>query len=83
MFYNIYQVKIHVMKLGEALLCQSLICSKNREDIVSLIEQQEKTTTFYKSFLELEKNNLLGLLSFDTRSVTRLLSEQRIESIDK
>lgn len=61
------------MKLREALLCQSLMACRHREDIVSLINRQETTSAFFKSFLELEKNNLFGLLAFDTRIVKKLL----------
>ena len=64
------------MNLRELLLAQSIISCRQQSDIVNLIDYQADPTVFFRSFLEFEKNNLVSILSYDSRSVTKLLSEK-------
>ena len=64
------------MSLRELLLCQSIFSCRQQFDIVKLIEIQPQIKTFLKSFLELDKNNLVQILSFDSKSIAALLNEK-------
>ena len=43
---------------------------------------QPNPIVFYKSFLELEKSNLLSILAFDSRAVEILLEEENVCQIE-
>ena len=43
---------------------------------------QPNPIVFYKSFLELEKSNLLSILAFDSRAVEILLEEENVSQIE-
>lgn len=45
--------------------------------------EQPRPDIFYKSFLELDGTNLLSILSFDSRSMVELLSEQNKRCFDE
>ena len=64
------------MNLRELLLAQSILACRQQSDIVNLIDLQEDPSVFFKSFLELEKNNLVSILSYDSRSIIKLLHER-------
>jgi len=75
-FEDIYKVQISTMSLRDLLMFQSIFSCRQMSDIVNLIEHQPEPVVFYKSFLELEKQNLVSVLSFDSRSIKTLLSEK-------
>jgi len=56
------------------MLCQSIFCCRQQYDIVKLIRLQADTNVFFSSFLELEKSNLISVLSFDSKSIRALLA---------
>jgi hypothetical protein len=55
------------------LLLQSIFYLENSPDIVKIVKLQGNPTIFYKSFLELERRNMLSLLAFDSNSIKTLL----------
>lgn len=75
-FEDIYKFCIDEMSLRELLLCQSIFSCRQQFGIVKLIEIQPQIKTFLKSFLELDKNNLVQILSFDSKSIAALLHEK-------
>ena len=58
------------------MLFKSIYYAPTQERIVALINEQPKPIVFYKAFLELDGNNMTSILSFDSRSMERLLSEE-------
>ena len=64
------------MSLRELMLCQSIFCCRQQYDIVKLIRLQSDTKVFFSSFLELEKNNLISILSFDSKSIKALIGDE-------
>ena len=48
---------------------------KTQSDILDLVESQALPLVFYKSFLELNGSNMVSILSFDSRSLSFLLSD--------
>jgi len=64
------------MSLRELLMFQSIYSCKNQYDIEKLIEVQPEPKSFYKSFLEIDKQNLISVLSFDNKSIKRLLEDK-------
>jgi len=63
------------MSLRELMLCQSIFSCRQQYDIPILVEQQANPCVFFNSYLELEKTNLLSILSFDSKSIQSLLDE--------
>ena len=74
-YYDIYKIKIHEVTLRELLILQSLYLCKTQSEISSLVDLQPKPQFFYKSFLEFDGANILSVLSFDSKAVASLLSE--------
>ena len=64
------------MSLRELLFCQSIIACKLQKDIVDLIKEQKSIKVYLNSYLELEKTNLLTLLSFNSDVIELLLNEE-------
>jgi hypothetical protein len=63
------------MSLKEALITQSFYLTKTSTDIVDLVKKQPNPGLFYKTFLELNCNNMCSILAFDSASMNSLLSE--------
>lgn len=63
------------MNLMQLLLIQSVFACKKQPDIVSLIEQQPVPSIFFASFDEIDMSNMLSRLSYDSRPIKILLSE--------
>ena len=57
------------------MLFKSIYYAETLQQIVDLIKMQPKPIVFYKAFLELDGNNMTSILSFDSRSMERLLSD--------
>lgn len=74
-FWNLYNVKLHEITLRELLLFQSLYVCRTLSEIVDIVNDQPKPAVFYKSFLELDGANMVSVLSFDSRSMGYLLSD--------
>ena len=74
-FWNLYNIKLHTITLRELLLFQSLYVCKTLSQIVSIVRDQPNPGVFYKSFLELDGANMVSILSFDSRSMAYLLSD--------
>ena len=55
---------------------QSLYLSKTLSDIVQLVDSQPDPSVFYKAFLEFDGTNMASILSFDSRSMEHLLSDE-------
>ena len=64
------------ISLRQLLLFQSLYVCKTQTDILSLIQEQPNPSVFYMPFLELDKTNMLNIMSYDSRSIQTLLSEE-------
>jgi len=60
-------------------MIKSLLICKTQLDVSNLVSQQPDSSFFFKSMLEFEGNNLVSLLSFDSTSMKRLLSEENNE----
>jgi hypothetical protein len=75
-FERIYSIKISEITLRELLLFCSLYISATQSDIVALVRDQPNPSVFYKSFLEFDGANMVSILSFDSRSMTALLSDE-------
>lgn len=74
-FWRLYNVKVYEITLRELLLFQSLYVCKTLTQIVDIVNDQPKPLVFYKSFLELDGANMVSILSFDSRSMEYLLSD--------
>jgi hypothetical protein len=58
------------------MLLQSIYACKNQSDIALLVSAQPSPKIFFKVFLELGKKSMLTYLSFESRSIKCLLSEE-------
>jgi|TARA_B110000285_G_scaffold219587_1_gene270324 hypothetical protein len=67
------------MALKDLLIVQSIYYIENSVDILKFVQMQGDMSIFYKSFLELDRRNMISLLSFDSNSVMTLLSEDNKE----
>ena len=63
------------MSLRELLFCQSIVACKLQKDVVDLIGEQKSIKCYLNSYLELEKTNLVTLLSFNSDAIEQLLNE--------
>ena len=61
------------------MLIQGLLSCSNQSEVAKLVEEQTKPSIFYKSFLEIDINNLVSILGFDSRSIGALLDESHRE----
>ena len=75
-FQKLYSIKLWAVTLRELLVFKSLYYCTTQEQIMDLINEQPNPTVFYKSLLELDGSNMVSILSFDSRSMTQLLSEE-------
>ena len=74
-FWDLYQVKLHPITLRELLLFSSIYVCKTLSQIVSVVQDQPNPGVFYKSCFELDGSNMTSILSFDSRSMVYLLSD--------
>ena len=68
-FEGLYRITLDEMTLVELILIQSIFACENQEQITKLIELQPDSKLFFKSFMELDKSNMLSILSFDSRCI--------------
>ena len=68
-------MKIWEITLRELLLFKSIYYSRTLQQIVDLVRSQPDPQVFYKSFLEFDGSNMASILSFDSRSINYLLSD--------
>jgi len=68
------------MSLKSLMLIQGLLCCADQSKIAKLIEDQPYPALFYKSFLEIDMNNLVSILSFDSRTIKALLHEKHCDN---
>lgn len=61
--------------MRELLLFNSIYTCKTQSGIVDLVNDQPNPKVFYKSFLEFDGSNMVSILSFDSRSMEYLLSD--------
>ena len=81
-FDDIYQICISEMNLRELMQFQSIFKCKTQKEIVSLIEMHDDVSLFFKSFLELNIQNLVSILAFDSRCIQALLSKSKQSEYD-
>jgi hypothetical protein len=65
------------------LLLQSLYVAKTQSDIIALVKEQPNPKVFYKTYLELNKSNMLNILSYDSKSIQCLLNEDFADFYDE
>ena len=82
-FDNILQIRINDITLRELLLLQSLYVAKTQSDIIALVKEQPNPRVFYKTYLELNKSNMLNILSYDSKSIQCLLNEDFADFYDE
>lgn len=58
------------------ILLQGLFSSMSQSFIGEIIEEQNNTSFFYKTLLELDGANMVSILSFDSRCLEALLHEK-------
>jgi hypothetical protein len=78
-YTDVYQVEVHAPTLRDLLLLKSLYICRTLADIITLVESQPNPSMLYKCFLELDGSNMTSILSFDSRSMRFLLSENHTE----
>ena len=64
------------------MLIQSIFSCKTQSDIEGLVRYQPDPKIFYKVFLELDMQNMVRYLSFDSKSIKTLLSDNNKEYFD-
>jgi len=74
-FDKILQIKLWTSTLRELLLLQSMYLCGTQTEILELVKEQPNPSVFYKTFFEIDKANLLNILSFDSRSIKALLND--------
>lgn len=55
---------------------QSVFRCETSLDVLKLVGMQANPKIFFESFLELDRKNMVSILSFDSNSIKSLLSEQ-------
>lgn len=81
-FEDIFEVRIHQLTLRELLFMQSLYLLKTQSEIEKLVLDQPSPKIFYKTNLDLGLKSLLNYISFDSRSMKLLLSEDNNQCFD-
>ena len=71
------------MSLKEALIIMSFYLTKTTSDIVDLVRKQPNPGLFYKTFLELNCNNMCSIMAFDSASMDFLLSNNHRKWFNK
>jgi len=64
------------MNIRQLLLMQSVFRCETSLDVLKLVGMQANPKIFFESFLELDRKNMVSILSFDSNSIKSLLSEQ-------
>ena len=64
------------MTIRQLLLMQSVFRCETSLDVLKLVGMQANPKIFFESFLELDRKNMVSILSFDSNSIKSLLSEQ-------
>ena len=82
LYDDIYQLIISEMSLRDLLLIQSIFKCKTQNEIVQLIELQPDANLFFKSFLELNIQNLVSILAFDSRCIMVLLKKSEESGVN-
>lgn len=54
---------------------QSVFRCETSLDVLKLVGMQANPKIFFESFLELDRKNMVSILSFDSNSIKSLLSE--------
>ena len=57
--------------------------AKTQSDIIALVKEQPDPKVFYKTYLELNKSNMLNILSYDSKSIQCLLNEELADFYDE
>jgi len=83
LFQHLLSVKLCEVTLRELLLFNSLYVCKTLSEIIDIVNDQPDPQVFYKSFLELNGTNMVSILSFDSRSMSYLLSDQFAQHFSK
>ena len=78
-YEDIYSLKVHDITLRELLFFQSLYVCATQTDILNLCKSQLNPKIFFKTFLELDGTNMVSILSFDSRCLKLLLTEDNVE----
>ena len=78
-FYPVMKIKINEITLREMMLVQSIYACKSQSEIELLIRDQPTPIIFFKVFFELGVKAMVQYLSFDSRSIKRLLSEENAQ----
>jgi hypothetical protein len=74
-FIDIYKIRINQLTLRELMFMQSIYSSKTQSDIEKLVLDQPTPSIFYKISLDLGIKSLINYISFDSKSMRSLLSE--------
>ena len=78
-FYPVMKIKINEITLREMMLVQSIYACKSQSEIELLIRDQPTPIIFFKVFFELGVKAMVQYLSFDSRSIKRLLSKENAQ----
>lgn len=70
---EIFKIKLEKMELKELILVESLFKLDSTTEIIELIDIQPSNKLFFTSYMELDKMNMIMLLCFDGRIVSKLL----------
>ena len=72
-FESIYKIKVYKPTLRELLIFNSFYVCSTQSEILQLVKLQPNPSLFYKSLLEFDCQNMVSILSFDSRSMKVLL----------
>lgn len=59
-------------------MLQSIFYCRSQNNIVNLIQIQPDASLFFRCFMELDKSNMVTILSFDSQCIKVLLREDRV-----
>jgi len=82
-FDDIFKIKVHEITLRELLLLQSIYACKTQSEIEMLVRAQPDPKIFFKVFLELNFQNMVAYLAFDSRSIKALLGKENEQFFDQ
>lgn len=72
---DIYKIKLWNLTLRELFLLRSIYVCKTYSQVVDIVTMQPNPKIFYKSCLDLNGSNMISMLSFDSRTISHLLSD--------
>ena len=72
-FEDIYKLDFAQLELRELLILQSIFHSDETRVIFDLIKSQGNYSLFFRSYLELDGQNMVSILAFDNKTVQQLL----------